>query len=84
MTSTPCSRGGSHATLREEHVEARMPRLDGGSGGLAVRSNRLSDLAVRMKALTMSLLVLSGSEISTISIWKLDIQLNNSLFSSNI
>lgn len=63
ITSTPCSLGGSHATFREEQVEARMPRLDGASGGRAVLRMRLSDLAVKMKALTVSLPTASGSEI---------------------
>jgi len=61
MTSTPCSRGGSQATLMAEHVDATTPRLDGGSGGRAVRTITLSDLAVRMKALTASRPTASGS-----------------------
>lgn len=54
IISTPCSLGGSQASLMAEQVVAKAPRLDGASGGLAVFTIKLSDLAVRIKALIVS------------------------------
>ena len=63
MISTPCSLGGSQASLIAEQVVARAPRFDGASGGLAVFRIKLSDLAVRIKALIVSCPTDSSSEL---------------------
>ena len=66
ITSMPCSMGWYHASLMALHVVASTPRFDGGSGGFAVLMTRLSDLAVSMKALTVSCPTeLSGRQAQT-------------------
>ena len=62
IISTPCSLGGSQASLIAEQVVDRAPRFDGASGGRAVLTIRFSDFAVRMKALMVSCPTESASE----------------------
>lgn len=64
MTSTPCSLGGSQAILSPEQEDARIPRLLGGSGGLAVLTTTLSDFDVRIKAFTVSLLETDSASVT--------------------